>query len=159
MHTSTSSSYLPKMSSLQYFKVRFPPQPPKKLEAASSPKLLSCSSTKRLHCALWVGTIYHDIYDMHFFRVRDYFHSQFFLALGNIRLFQVIDNRSFQGIDSAPIQVSGKTSLLLTWMVQSQSHHFFYFETWYFHHRFVILKSFWLSANEITLLIMASMHN
>lgn len=63
---------------------------------------------------MWVGTIYHDIYDMHFFRVRDYFHSQFFLALGNIRLFQVIDNRSFQGIDFAPIQVSGKTSLLLT---------------------------------------------
>lgn len=85
---------------------------PRKLEAAPSAEqvLLFCGGTKRLHCAVWVGTVYHDGYDMHFFRFRDLFHSKFFLTLGNIRLFQVIDNRSFQGIESAPVQVNGKSS-------------------------------------------------
>lgn len=87
MHTSTSSSDLPKMSSLQYFKVSF--FFPRKLEAAPSAKqvLLFCGSTKRLHCAVWVSTVYRDSYDMHFFRFRDIFHSKFFLTLGSDRFF------------------------------------------------------------------------
>lgn len=113
MNTSTSSSDLPKMSSLQYFKASFFFSPTK-LEAAPSAKqvVLFCGSTKRLHCAVWLGTIYHDSYDMHFFRFRDFFHSKFFLTLGDIRLFKVIDNRSFQGIESAPVQLKGKKLLL-----------------------------------------------
>jgi len=90
---------------------------PWKLEAAPSAEqvLLFCGGTERLHCAAWVSTVYHNGNDMHFLRFRDFFHSKFFLTLGNTRLFQVIDNRSFQGIESAPVQVNGKNTYWLKW--------------------------------------------
>lgn len=159
MHTSTSSSYLPKMSSLQYFKVTF--FSPEKIRSSFPSKqvFLFSSSTKRLHCGVWVGTIYHNSYNMHFFRVKDFFHSKFFLTLGNIRLFPVIDNRSFQGIDSAPKCVEKFTVTDLNDMVSVPSLLLFYSEIWYFYHHFMSLKSFWLSVNEIPLLIMASVYD
>lgn len=108
MHTSTSSNYLPKMSSLQYFKVTFFPQ--RKLEAASSQSKSSFSAAVPRDSIVLCGLVPFTTTAMTCtsFRVRDFLHSKFFLTLGNIRLFQVIDNRSFRGIDPAPIQVSRK---------------------------------------------------
>lgn len=84
--------------------------PPRKLEAASSQSKSSFSAAVPRGSIVLCGLVAFTTTAMTctFFRVRDFFHSKFFLTLGNIRLFQVIDNRSFQGIDSAPIQMSGK---------------------------------------------------